>query len=235
MRSVEYDAALPALDQILVTSRDFDEYLSMFGLDADGVVSGRVLDCPGGASDFTFRVREFGGQAVAVDPIYTRTPRELADLLRDELRRGVGRAGTAGELYDFSWTGGVDVYLRRRERSAQRFLADYALDRGRYLPAALPHLPFPDGSFDLALVPNLLFSYSNLFDLSWHVRAVRELVRVAREVRIHPLTDTSGRPYEELPRLRSLAAEAGIETRLIDVDYRLRRGTERTLICRPAR
>ncbi|MDI2132425.1 hypothetical protein [Yinghuangia seranimata] len=222
----------PTLDRVLVTSRDFDEYLAMFDVVPDRLLTGRVLDCPGGASDFGARLRELGGQAVAVDPIYGASLAGLARLVDDELRRGVQHAHDARELYDFSWAGGFDAYLDRRATAARRFLADYARREGHYVQAALPDtLPFPDGHFTLALVPNLLFAYANLFDLAWHVRALRELTRVAAEVRIHPVTDTSGRPYADLSRLTSLLADVGVHTRSIEVGYRLREGTGSTLIC----
>jgi len=41
----------------------------------------------------------------------------------------------------------------------QEFLADYRAGgrEGRYMAATLPHLPFADGAFDLALCSHLLF------------------------------------------------------------------------------
>ncbi|ROO86419.1 hypothetical protein EDD29_3986 [Actinocorallia herbida] len=232
--SKSVDAAPAALDRVLVTSRDFAEYRAMFALDDTTLDTARILDCPGGAGDFGFRVRERGGRAVSVDPIYALEPAALTLRVQEELDRGVRRAHAVPHLYDFSWTGGLAQYVRRRERAAQRFLVDYALDRENYLDAALPDLPFPDGAFDLALVPNLLFVYAGLFDPAWHRRAVAELVRVAREVRIHPVTDADGRPYPHLPALRADLAAAGIGTSLVEADYRLHPGTQRTLVCRAA-
>ncbi|MDX6742366.1 class I SAM-dependent methyltransferase [Actinocorallia sp. A-T 12471] len=225
------DAAPAALDRVLVTSRDYDEYLAMFALDDATAATARILDCPGGASDFGFRVRELGGRAVSVDPIYRLDPSALTLFVQEELDRGVRRARAVPGLYDFSWTGGLTEYVRRRERAAQRFLVDYALDRAHYVAAELPDLPFPDGAFDLALVPNLLFVYADLFGPDWHLRALGELVRVAGEVRVHPVTDVDGRPYPGLAALRAALAADGIGTDLVEVAYRLHPGTQRTLVC----
>jgi ubiquinone/menaquinone biosynthesis C-methylase UbiE len=52
--------------------------------------------------------------------------------------------------------------------------------------AALPDLPFADGSFAVALCSHLLFCYPQL-GRGFHQAALEELTRVAREVRVFPL------------------------------------------------
>ena len=66
----------------------------------------------------------------------------------------------------------------------------------RYLTGQLPFLPFDDDAFDLVLSGHLLFAYATKehgglmeteqFDLDFHLIAVRELLRVGREVRLFP-------------------------------------------------
>ena len=53
----------------------------------------------------------------------------------------------------------------------------------------LPDLPFADRAFDLALCSHYLFLYSKQLSNAFHVRAIRELCRVAAEVRIFPLLE----------------------------------------------
>ena len=64
---------------------------------------------------------------------------------------------------------------------------------GRYVTASLPGLPFKDGQFDLALVSHLLFLYSEQLDFDFHLAAIKELLRVANEVRIFPLLTLEGK------------------------------------------
>ncbi|MEU6586861.1 hypothetical protein [Nocardia sp. NPDC046763] len=226
----------PPIDRILITSRDFDEYIAMFDLSEADLSTAPILDCPGGASDFACVARSRGARVTSVDPIYAWPPQELSAVVTAEIERGVRRSATAPELYDFSWAGGVERYIARRQRAAQSFLTDFIAERDgggstNYVAGSLPSLGFPDRSFGLALVPNLLFAYSNLFDRSWHRASVRELIRVADEVRIHPITDTAGSPYGQLDVLRDELAADGISTRIAHVPCRLRRGTEETLVC----
>jgi hypothetical protein len=76
----------------------------------------------------------------------------------------------------------------------RQFLDDYAQGRrdGRYLPAELPELPFAGASFDLALSSHFLFLYSTQLGSEFHRAAVREMCRVAAEVRIFPLLALGG-------------------------------------------
>lgn len=48
-------------------------------------------------------------------------------------------------------------------------------------------LPFADFSFDLVLSAHYLFSTSNDQDAELHLRVLRELARVGKEVRVYPL------------------------------------------------
>ena len=71
----------------------------------------------------------------------------------------------------------------------REFLADYdrGQQKGRYLPENLPSLPFRGNEFELALCSHFLFLYTEQLSLDFHKKAIAEIVRVAREVRIFPL------------------------------------------------
>lgn len=102
------------------------------------------------------------------------------------------------------------------------------------MAAALPRLPFADGAFALTLSSYLLFAYPALFSPAEQLAALRELVRVTDptgEVRIHPLHDSTGRPY---PRLDALRAELGRHQVATEIRRYGRPGTHRVLVLRAA-
>ena len=108
----------------------------------------------------------------------------------------------------------LESAIRARASAAERFLADYEAGflHGRYVGAALPRLPFADGSFDLTLCGHLLFLHTELLDHAFHLAACRELLRVTRpggEVRLHPLCGGDGRDHPGLDRLLAALAEDG--------------------------
>ncbi len=100
---------------------------------------------------------------------------------------------------------------------------------GRYLPEKLPDLPFQDQQFDLCLCSHLLFTYSEHLSTDFHEKAVLEMCRVAREVRIFPLLDMSGKRSPHVDPvcdcLRKQDCYYGIE----EVDYEFQRGGNQVL------
>ena len=66
----------------------------------------------------------------------------------------------------------------------------------------MPALPFADAGFGLALCSRLLFLYSDHLSPDAHVAALRELLRVAREVRVFPLLTLAGEPSPNLAPVR---------------------------------
>ena len=91
------------------------------------------------------------------------------------------------------------------------FLADFedGKAQGRYVPAALPHLPFADGAFDLALCSFLFFLRPERHSISFHVDGLSELVRVAREVRVFPILQVDGRLPEYAEEFTNRCARRG--------------------------
>jgi SAM-dependent methyltransferase len=100
--------------------------------------------------------------------------------------------------------------------------------------AALPHLPFADGVFDLVLSSHLLFTYADRLDARFHVAALREMARVGAEVRVYPLVDQAGRTLPDL--VAAVVAElgdAGVPAQVDDVPYEFQRGARSMLRLRP--
>jgi hypothetical protein len=93
----------------------------------------------------------------------------------------------------------------------------------------IPSLPFPDALFDLALCSHLLFLYSRQLDGMFHRAAIRELCRVACEVRVFPLLALDGLPSAHVAacveQLRGEGHDVAIET----VRYEFQRGGNQML------
>ncbi len=194
-----------------------------------------VLGCGDGPASFNAEATERGAQVVSCDPLYCFPPsaierrvRETYDSVLDQLR---------ANLDDFVWERFRDPEHLGSVRLAamRRFLADYPEGRaeGRYLDAELPMLPFPDGTFGLALCSHFLFLYSAQHDFAFHLAALRELGRVAREVRVFPLLALGGvlSPHVE-PAAQALIAE-GWEVERVRVPYEFQRGGNQMLRLRP--
>ncbi len=219
---------------VLVSARSFAEYTAMFAL-TEADLAASVLDCPGGAASFTATALARGLNVTAVDPAYAGGQAALQALGEHATREAErGHAFLLGHAHRFVWThfSNPAEHLRRRTDSAARFAASVGTDSQRYVPGALPHLPFPDRCCDLVLSSHLLFTYSDRLDEAFHLAALVEMTRVSRgEVRIFPLLGhVDGKPYPHLEHLRKALASRGISSHVRHVGYEFQAGGNEMLV-----
>lgn len=214
---------------MLVTSRSFSEYQAMFDLPAELPAS--VLDCCAGGSGFTAVATSMGVDAIAVDPAYDLPLDELADTVRRGTSGGAGIIDQHADDFVWDWFGSPEKRDQLRTEAADAFLADRTHQPSRYVAALLPDLPFVDGRFEPALCSHLLFTWSNEFDAAWHLAALRELKRVATEVRVFPLVvQATGAAVPFLDDVRRQLEADGIGSQMRRVPYEFQRGGNQMLV-----
>jgi SAM-dependent methyltransferase len=216
----------------LISARSFEEYLAMFDL-TEHELRGDILDCPGGGASFTARAAALDGvRALAVDPVYATPATDLARLVIDETERGTAHTAAGADRYLWHFFGDTNGHRSIRQRSASLFADDLLANPRRYVTAALPELPFADGSFDLVLCSHFLFTYADRLDLEFHRQALEELHRVSRgEVRIFPVLDQAGRSLDTLlDALRAGLQARGVASELRSVPYEFQRGGNQMLV-----
>lgn len=219
-----------SIDRVIPWGRTLDEYEAMFNLSPQDK-AGRILGCADGPASFNAEMTEQGCRVVSADPLYAFAPdaierrgHETFHLVLDQVSRN---------WQDFVWARipSPEALGQLRMEAQARFLKDYPRGKvaGRYINASLPELPFPDGSFDLALCSHFLFLYSQQFDLEFHVQAMQELLRVAHEVRVFPLLQLGGAPSAHVQGVVAACRLAGMQTELVVVDYEFMRNGNRML------
>ena len=218
------------LDHVIPWGRSFDEYRRMFDLSPDDL-RGRILGCGDGPASFNAEATARGARVTSCDPIYSLD----GDVIRrrfDECAEPL-MAQVRATPQHYVWTvhRDPDDLLRNRRHAMETFLADYESGqrRGRYVAAALPALPFADGAFDRAVVSHLLFLYSDLLERAFHERSIRELCRVAREVRIFPLVSLDCAPSPHVEPVCAALEKGGFEVEIRCADYEFVRGADRML------
>jgi hypothetical protein len=218
------------LDKVVPWGRSFGEYQRMFAL-TERDLDLKIVGCGDGPANFNAEATRRGSTVVSCDPIY----RYDVDQLRERI------AATYEEILDqtrrnateFVWNliRSVEELGQVRMAAMNDFLDDYpaGLIQGRYVDAGLPNLPFDDLSFDLALSSHFLFLYTTQLGESFHRHAIREMCRVAAEVRIFPLLALGAVPS---PLVELLAAECrrdGFNVSIEDVPYEFQRGGNRMM------
>jgi len=213
------------LDEIILWGRSRREYELMFDLSrAD--MGKRILGCGDGPASFNAEMAAHGYRVVSVDPIYAFPGADIqarfndsSDMLLDQVRASLDK-------WNWRFHQNPEGLLANRKNALMKFLADYENGKreGRYLTAALPALPFSDGQFDLAICSHLLFLYSEQLSEDFHIQSVRELCRVANEVRVFPLLSLSHQRSPHLAPVLAWLDRVGWTGKIMRVGYEFQKG-----------
>jgi hypothetical protein len=219
-----------SLDKVVPWGRSFPEYVKMFAL-AEGDFGKRILGVGDGPASFNAVLSNRGGDVVSVDPLYRYTAKEIRQRIGETFATVLEQ--TRKNAGEFIWRQipSVEELGRLRMAAMEEFLTDYARGReeGRYREAGLPRLPLGTGEFDLALCSHLLFLYSELLSLEFHVESIKELCRVAPEARIFPLLELGARPSRHLDPVRRQLEKEGFSVAMESVPYEFQKGGNRML------
>lgn len=218
------------LDQVVPWGRSFDEYCRMFAL-TDADLTRRIVGCGDGPASFNAEATRRGATVISFDPIYEWEPADIRTRIavtRDEILEQTRRNAS-----EFVWDSihSVDELGRVRMAAMNAFLDDFANGKtqGRYVVGELPTLPFADQSFDLALCSHLLFLYSDQLGEAFHHQSLRELCRLAGEVRVFPLLALGGRRSPFIDSSIARLADSGHEVTIEIVPYEFQRGANQMM------
>jgi hypothetical protein len=219
-----------SFDQIVPWGRCQKEYELMFALSSADMAKG-VLDCGGGPASFTAELSRRGYRAVSVDPVYAHGGAAIQ--ARFDATAGPMLAQVRATPDDWTWSyhRNPDDLLATRRSVLETFLGDYGqgMREGRYVAGALPTLPFRSSAFGLALCSHLLFLYSDLLSADFHIQSMRELTRVASEVRVFPLLTLKRKASQHLDAVRFALEADGWSSEVVRVNYELQRGGNQML------
>jgi ubiquinone/menaquinone biosynthesis C-methylase UbiE len=126
----------------------------------------------------------------------------------------------------------VEELGRIRMTAMEEFLSDYpqGLEQGRYVQGELPLLAFADKEFDLAVCSHLLFLYSEHLSEDFHMASIRELSRVAKEVRIFPLLELGAKISRHLRNVTDRLSALGYAVTTVPVSYEFQRGGNQMMV-----
>jgi hypothetical protein len=213
------------LDNVVPWGRSYDEYVAMFSLSPEER-SQKILGCGDGPASFNSVLTQTGGSVISVDPLYAFRPEHIQ--ARIDATYTIVLEQTQKNKNNFVWDtlSSVAELGRLRMSTMEVFLQDFTQGgkAGRYLAAELPHLPFQDKSFDLALCSHFLFLYSEQLSEKFHLDSIRELCRVAQRVRIFPLIELNGRQSRHLPGLFTQLAKENMRVTVNRVAYEFQKG-----------
>lgn len=218
-------------NNVVPWGRSYDEYVRMFALSVSDLRS-RVLGCGDGPASFNSVLAARGVKVISADPLYGFSAGEIEDRIKstfeDVIRQTYMNRGR------FIWRDipSIKELGEMRMTAMKNFLEDFEKGKNerRYVEAELPELPFENGEFDLALCSHLLFLYTDNLTLDFHISSVREMCRVAGEVRIFPILDVNGirSPYVDM--VMEIFNNESTSVSVERVDYEFQKHGNRMLV-----
>jgi SAM-dependent methyltransferase len=222
------------LEQVVPWGRSYEEYLALFDL-APEDLGRRILGCGDGPAAFNAELTRRGGAIVSVDPLYRFSAEEIRRRIAETSRTVLDQVRCHQGDYRWEAMRSVEHLGAVRMLAMERFLADFEDGRraGRYIAAELPALPFADQQFDLALSSHFLFLYSGQLSAEFHVDAIQEMLRVAREVRVFPLLTLDGARSPHVAAVCDRLRCNGFRLAVKPVAYEFQRGACEMLVIKP--
>jgi hypothetical protein len=219
------------LENVVPWGRSFDEYREIFSLTEEDLKK-NILGCGDGPASFNAELTRQGGRVVSIDPIYQFDGRSLQKRISAVYDEVIPQMHENKDKYIWQRISSVEELGRIRMGAMQKFIADYESGKqaGRYMHQELPALIFENQQFDLALCSHYLFLYSDHVSLDAHISSIKELCRVAKEVRIYPLLALSGEISQHLKEVVSSLDKVGLASSLTEVNYQFQKGATQMLV-----
>lgn len=218
------------LGQVIPWGRTMDEYLRMFQL-TEHDQKRRILGCGDGPASFNAEMTQCGRSVISFDPIYNFSSSQILERFEASRETVISQVKAHPQNYVWTYHRSPEQLLETREQAIRTFLSDYPLgtEQGRYVTAELPRLPFANDSFDLAICSHLLFLYSNLLSLEFHCQSILELLRVAPQLRLFPVTALDCEISPHLKPVLEYLQNRGHKVEVAEVDYQLQRNGNKML------
>ncbi len=222
------------LDKVVPWGRSYAEYVSMFGL-TEAELGYRILGCGDGPAEFNAELTKHGGTIVSVDPVYIFDVEQIKNRITETYATVMMQL--RNNQHDFVWDAipSIEKLGEVRMSAMEAFLADFeqGKQQGRYIAGELPALPFTNGQFDIALSSHFLFLYSEHLSAEFHLQALEEMLRVAREVRVFPLLALDGAISPHLSLICEDFTRRGFAVQIKNVAYEFQRGGNQILVIKP--
>ena len=191
-----------------------------------------ILDCGAGPSSFNAQMTRSGGKVISCDPIYQFTGEEIQKRIQATYPMIISDLEENFDKFVWKDMKSPEHLGQVRMAAMNRFLEDFTpgIREGRYQIQSLPYLSFSTGEFDIALCSHFLFTYSEQFSKDFHLAAILEMCRVAKDVRVFPLLKNfTGEPSPYLEPIKEALGARGYKVTIEQVSYEFQRNGDRLL------
>jgi hypothetical protein len=207
--------------KLVLWGQSVAEYQAMFDLtDEDLQASIFEFGCGPTAMNAVLHDQPRASDIVSCDPLFSLEKDLLMQEVNQFFERRVAELRADQYQLDTAGYGGLEHFIQERHLGCEVFFDDFidGVKEGRYIASSSP-LPFADMTFQYALSSHYFFTNippSERQDaIVQHIREIKELARIAHEVRIFPIINRTGEASTLLgPVLLALQqADYGVEVR----------------------
>jgi len=182
--------------------RNMEEYKNMFNL-TDSDLDKRIISFGDVPASFNTEMTLQGKSVVSIDPVYRFTEDELKQRIIETKDIVIEQMKNNFDNFVWSSIKNVQELVQIRLSAMNNFLQDFEKGKvnSRYINHELPdRTDFKTNGFDLALSSHFLVLYSQL-GLEFHIESLKEMLRIASEIRIFPLLNLDAKKSEVLDGL----------------------------------
>jgi len=218
------------LANIVPLGRTLLEYKEMFNLTENDLKS-KIVGCGDGPASFNAELTSLGGSVISVDPTYVFSKEQFSSRIDEVAEVVMAQVRQNADAFVWKNIANPNALYEMRMSAMKQFLEDYDAGKkeGRYIEASLPHLPFKEQEFELALSSHFLFLYSEHLDEQFHKEAIAEMLRVASKVRIFPLVTLSGEVSPHLEPIMEYFDANGYVCKVVKTRYEFQKGGDEML------
>ena len=221
-------------EKIVPWGRNFEEYKNMFSLTKEDLKK-NILGCGDGPASFNAEGKERGYKIISIDPIYCFTKEEIKTRIVETYDMVMEQ--TIKNMEKFVWKNFLNPQELgvARMNAMNKFLDDYemGLQENRYIEGSLPKINFDNDKFDLALSSHFLFLYTDNLSYEFHIEAIEEMLRVAKEIRIFPIVNNNAIKSDYYDKAVNFFKGKGCKVSEQEVSYEMQKGGTKMLkICR---
>ncbi len=213
------------LDKVVPFGRSLDEYKCMFNL-SQLDLDKKIISVADGPASFNTEMKKIGKNIVSIDPLYEFGANEIDNQFYNVVDNIIYQVKQSPDDWVWKYHNSPDHLRENRVIVLNKFISDFEAGKleKRYIVGELPALDIENYQYDLALCSHFLFLYSEQFDYTFHLAAILEMLRIAKEVRVFPLVTLN---LEKTPHLEPLLNELkskGYNATVKKVKYELQKG-----------
>lgn len=218
------------LNSVVPWGRNFSEYKDMFMLN-DVDLQKKIAGFGDGPASFNFEAYKMGTSVTSYDIVYQFSKEELQH--RIEEVRGVVMEQMKENKDNYVWKNikSIDDLEKTRMSAMNMFLEDFENGKaeGRYIYHNLPErINAADNTYDIGLSSHFLLMYTDL-GYEFHIRAISEMLRVCREVRVFPVCDLDGIKTELIDNVKDYFSKV-YNVNLLKTKYEFQKNANKMMV-----